>query len=127
MTYGDDRTAGAMSDDERQEYIRRSGEAMTAGQGGAAELPLRDQIAEAILEVAEIEHDYDDFGPISRVGNEMELADAILAEIAAAGFRIVPADRVAVSKAWLDEHPWVADQLPQPGDLDPVGPGEGGR
>jgi hypothetical protein len=42
MTYGDDRTAGAMSDDERQEYIRRSGEAMTAGQGGAAEMPEAD-------------------------------------------------------------------------------------
>ena len=56
---------------------------MTANQGPGMrrEEVLRGVIAQAILDVAVIEHEYDDFGPISHVGNEMDIADAILREI----------------------------------------------
>ena len=45
MTYGDDRTAGAMSDDERRDYVRQNGAAMAVPPDG----PSRDLLLREIL------------------------------------------------------------------------------
>lgn len=55
---------------------------------------LRDRIAQTVLDVTEIEHEYDDFGPVDHIANKVDIADAILETIAAAGLSIVATDRL---------------------------------
>ena len=105
MTDGDDRTAGAMGDDERRDYVRQDGAAMAAPPDGPSR-DLRERLIRALY-VATWDETFEDWSDAS----EIEIAftgsqvDAVLAEIAAAGYVIVKADRFERLRAYV-----VADQ-----------------
>ena len=81
MTYGDDRTAGAMGDDERRDYVRQDGAAMAAPPDGPSR-DLRERLIRALY-VATWDETFEDWADAS----EIEIAftgsqvDAILTEI----------------------------------------------
>jgi len=113
MTYGDDRTAGAMGDDERRDYVRQDGAAMAAPPDGPSrDLPDEFQrlqqlygkfcgpMSEAVLKARWAQIDPNDSltWEMRRAKStglaymEQELIETFAA-IEAAGYVVVPADR----------------------------------
>ena len=94
MTYGDDRTAGAMSDDERRDYVRQDGAAMaaiTTERGPGVPDELRERVSFGICMALHQDREY---CQSSESGNWNWIADLVVAEIDAAGYVIVPTDRL---------------------------------
>ena len=142
MTYGDDRTAGAMSDDERRDYVRQVGAAMAAPPDGPSR-DLLERCAHAYYRLRWARDDWRHMAPVHREAY-YEVADAILAEIAASGYVIVRKRAIgdalsdaimeATNQGWNDPDSAIWRRgmaaghrtlgLAWPGDLDPVGGGE---
>ena len=92
MTYGDDRTAGAMSDDERRDYVRQDGAAMAAPPDGPSR-DLRERCAHAYYRLRWARDDWQHMAPVHREAY-YEVADAILTEITRSGHSIIATDRL---------------------------------
>ena len=89
MTYGDDRTAGAMGDEERRDAVRQSGEAMaaiTTERGPGVPDELRERVSFGICMAL---HEDREYCQSSESGNWNWIADSVVAEIDAAGYVIV--------------------------------------